>query len=313
VTIVAAEGSSPREAGAKMLVTPNEFMGTIGGGGLEHRMLDEARQMISEQNGPARQVQDVPLGPDLGQCCGGLVHLVFERLGSRDLDWLKAWQSAEEGAVTREFRTPLSDPASKIWVDLAEGPRETILTQENGGPHMVEVVRREKESVWIFGAGHVAQALVPVLSGLDFDVTVVDERPEWLAKIDEAQASTVFNLVPESHAAHVPPGGVVLAMTHNHGLDFDICSAALRREDIAFVGMIGSASKRVQAVRHFTAQNVSEDALSRFVSPIGVGGVRDKRPAAIAVSVATQLLQFFAKQNKPSAALSPETASAGDE
>jgi xanthine dehydrogenase accessory factor len=296
-----------------MLVTRREFIGTIGGGGLEHRMLDEARQMIADSDGPARQAQDIPLGPDLGQCCGGFVHLVFERLGSLDLDWLKAWRSAEEGAVTREFRTPLAGQSSKTWVDLVEAPRETILAEEAGDLHMVEVVRREKECVWIFGAGHVAQALVPVLSGLDFDVTVVDERPEWLEKTDEAQASTTFNLVPESEVAHMPPGSALLAMTHNHGLDFDICSAALHRKNIPFVGMIGSTSKRVQALRHFSGQNVGDGALQRFVSPIGVDGVRDKRPAAIAVSVATQLLQFFAKQNNSSAALSAETASAGDE
>ena len=76
VTVAIAEGSVPREPGAKMLVTRDAFAGTIGGGHLEHRAIEIARAMLEE--GGAPRLERFALGPSLGQCCGGVAHLVFE-------------------------------------------------------------------------------------------------------------------------------------------------------------------------------------------------------------------------------------------
>ena len=76
VTVAIVEGSVPREPGAKMLVTRDGFAGTVGGGHLEHRAIDMARTML-EEGGVAR-IERFALGPSLGQCCGGIAHLVFE-------------------------------------------------------------------------------------------------------------------------------------------------------------------------------------------------------------------------------------------
>lgn len=299
VTVVAAEGSSPREAGAKMLVFEDQFLGTIGGGGLEMRVLEEARRFAAREG--IFLFEDIPLGPDLGQCCGGFVHLVYERISRGDLGWLKSWQSAEAGLAQGELRSAFGDEPSKIWREVAVDVSRTRFDSKKGV--LIESVRRQRQPVWIFGSGHVGGALAPVLAELDFDVTVVDDRKEWLEKIDRDDVTRIFSLVPEGEVSRVPSSAFVIAMTPTHGLDFDICAAALAREDLPYVGMIGSKSKRVQALRHFKAQNISEASLARFVSPIGLEGLRDKRPAAIAVSVGVQLLRFEQVQSAKSETL----------
>ncbi|TNE38907.1 MAG: xanthine dehydrogenase accessory protein XdhC [Alphaproteobacteria bacterium] len=288
VTVIAAEGSSPRETGAKMLVLKDRFVGTIGGGGLELRVLETARGFFEKDVSP--QFEDIPLGPDLGQCCGGFVHLVYEKIGRGSLGWLWDWLRAEQGISPGVLVSRFEDGGSKEW---RAQPVEVSSTHFDAKTRVLtEEVRRERLPVWIFGAGHVGQAVASVLATLDYEVTVVDEREEWLGRLDASKVTPLFSLVPEGDVARIPAGGTVLVMTPTHALDFDICAAALARDDLPFVGMIGSRSKRAQALRYFASQNIPEAALKRFFSPIGLSGLRDKRPAAIAVSVAAQLLQF---------------------
>src|SRR5215218_45197 len=91
-TVVGAQGSTPREAGARMLVWPERFTGTIGGGALERQALDQARRLL-DQDGRRHALQDYPLGPLLGQCCGGHVRLLVERIDAASLPWLEAAQA----------------------------------------------------------------------------------------------------------------------------------------------------------------------------------------------------------------------------
>ena len=89
VTVLATEGSAPREAGARMLVTEDGLIGTIGGGNLEHQAARQARALLHRPAGEWR-VQDYPLGPFLGQCCGGRVRVMLEHLNPAEPDWLRA-------------------------------------------------------------------------------------------------------------------------------------------------------------------------------------------------------------------------------
>ena len=73
VEVARAKGSTPREAGAYMLVSPKSIHGTIGGGQLEFMAIDQAREILADPKGPAELLLDVPLGPEIGQCCGGRV------------------------------------------------------------------------------------------------------------------------------------------------------------------------------------------------------------------------------------------------
>src|SRR5512147_2202511 len=95
VTVVGARGSTPRELGARMLVWPDRFTGTIGGGSLERQGLDQARGLL-RQGSRRHALQDYPLGPLLGQCCGGHVRLLVEALDEASVDWLAAADGKRE-------------------------------------------------------------------------------------------------------------------------------------------------------------------------------------------------------------------------
>lgn len=86
VRVDAAQGSVPRETGAWMAVFAGSVVGTIGGGHLELQAIEEARRRLSATGGEA--VLRYPLGPALGQCCGGVVHLRYERLTRADASGL---------------------------------------------------------------------------------------------------------------------------------------------------------------------------------------------------------------------------------
>ena len=97
LTVVATEGSTPREAGSKMLVHEAGFEDSIGGGNLEFKAIERARAMLA--GGPAVELAEFALGPSLGQCCGGRVALMLERLDPRALSWLEGWQQSPAGHV----------------------------------------------------------------------------------------------------------------------------------------------------------------------------------------------------------------------
>jgi xanthine dehydrogenase accessory factor len=126
---------------------------------------------------------------------------------------------------------------------------------------------------------------------LPFALTVVDSRDEWLAGVPGLRVQRVCEADPVSLVAAIPPGSVVLVMTHSHELDYAICRAALERHDLDWVGLIGSETKATCFRLRLGRDGVHDDHIAALVSPIGIGGVRSKLPAAIAVSVAAQLLQ----------------------
>jgi xanthine dehydrogenase accessory factor len=142
----------------------------------------------------------------------------------------------------------------------------------------------------LFGAGHVGRALVRVLEPLVDRIVWSDGRPEEFPALlppnVRADSGDPFELI-----AAMPPGALYLVMTHNHSLDLALCEAVLQRRDHAYLGLIGSASKRRRFEKHLREEGLTDADLQRLTSPIGVPGIRSKEPAAIAVAVAAQLLQ----------------------
>ncbi len=96
VTVASTKGSAPREAGTKMIVTPTDVHGTIGGGHLEHKAIAIARDQLAAGRASDMPLRRFPLGASLGQCCGGLVNLLFEPL-AQDAPWLDAVANARRG------------------------------------------------------------------------------------------------------------------------------------------------------------------------------------------------------------------------
>jgi len=290
-TVVAVNGSAPRALQAKMIITQDSIVDTLGGGGLEHDVVNTARQLLSGEIAatvskevkpklskvndesaatPSKAVRreavytkHYPLGAKLAQCCGGSVTVMFECF--------------------------------------------------NVTPPM---------SVLVFGAGHVASALMTILAELPCQVDWVDSRPEMFERysVDEPNTnqSKLYNL-----PAHIRPhiddepvdfvrpfieqGGqrFVLVMTHDHSVDFELVRAALdtisdttsahdKYPDITapYIGCIASATKAKRFRDRLMQRGYSEHLVNQLVMPIGlpIGG---KEPIAVAVSIVAQLLQRY--------------------
>ncbi len=242
VTLTGTEGSTPRAAGAVMIVNPHESAGSIGGGQLEFHCIAQAREMLALQE--ARRELDIPLGPQMGQCCGGRAKVRLERASMHHV------------------------------ASLAEA--ETLTT--NAQP-----------CVLIYGAGHTGRALAQALALLPLHVTVIDDRADVFGGLPEAIALRHLP-DPQEAVLAAPRGAAHVILTHSHALDYRLTEAALRRCDAAYVGLIGSATKKARFAQSFLRNGGSAAELVRLTCPIGGTQVRDKRPEVIAALTAAELV-----------------------
>lgn len=283
VSVLATEGSAPRGAGTRMLVTAEGLYGTIGGGALEFRAVEQARAVLGHAPGRWR-VQDYPLGPLLGQCCGGRVRLLVEHVDRAALGWLS---DAQEGRVLVSVlgeqgiaRAVGDGPAAAI---SARGERPDV------GARLAEVIGGFRRPLYLFGAGHVGQAIAWHGAGLPIRLAWFDVRAEF------ADVPGV-TLVPDSDiercVAEAPDDAAMAILTHDHALDYRLTRAALLRTPLAFIGLIGSQTKRARFLSRLARDGVSAEARGRLVCPIGLPGVTGKEPDVIAVAVLAQLLQL---------------------
>lgn len=246
VRVTAVWGSTPRSAGTRMAVAPEGIDGTIGGGRLEWEVTARAREMIAKNETEAGM--DMPLGPALGQCCGGRMSLALERADAR--------------AMRRFSREEQAD---------LEGEGEIV----------------------IFGAGHVGTALVAALSPLPVRVTWWDQREGFLPAEPQPGIS-LSSGDPLAAVRAAAPGAALVVMTHIHAQDYEIAEAALARVDLAYVGMIGSRTKRARFDKWALARGADKAAIARLVSPIGDAGISDKRPPVIAALTAAEIMKALA-------------------
>lgn len=247
VEVTETKGSTPREAGTMMLVSATSLWGTIGGGHLEFLAIEHARKRLSGEE--VAETLDVPLGPEIGQCCGGRTLLSFRMI-----------DEAVAAALMQRLRAE----------------------------------RANFPEVMLFGAGHVGLALARALAPLPLAVTLIDSRPE----IDGTPPKGVtFRCVamPEAEIARAKPGAAIVILTHDHALDFLIAKEALARADLAYVGMIGSKTKRATFASFLEREGANRASMDRLTLPIGGSTVKDKRPAVIAAMVAAELLGVLLK------------------
>ena len=155
------------------------------------------------------------------------------------------------------------------------------------------VVSRGRPILWLYGAGHVGQALIRAICDLPFDVTWVDSRAQLLPADLPENIHAVHVAEPVSVVETAPMNACHLVMTHDHALDYTLCRAVLNRSEFAWLGLIGSKSKGAKFRSRLAREGFAPEAIARLVSPIGLGAVESKWPAAIAIAVAAQLLQVF--------------------
>ena len=234
VVLTESLGSTPQDAGAKMLVTPAGLhAGTVGGGKVEAKAIALAQEMLATGAATPRFV-NWALKTDVGMTCGGSVKLYFE--------------------------PHPAGGAGAAW------------------------------PIWIFGAGHVVQALVPVLAPLDCQLTVVDPRREWLDRLPRARnARYVEAAEPADLVPSMPAHAFLLCLTKGHASDRPVLQRALAERNFPFVGVIGSAAKAKVLQKELVAAGLPAKRAKQFHCPVGLPfGSND--PREIALSIAAQLL-----------------------
>ena len=284
VRVVVADiaGSVPREVGASMLVWPGGQSGTIGGGTLEHEATKAALRML--ENGAASQASRHPLGPALGQCCGGAVTLVSERFDEASLPSEDSSHFAR--AIDGETAMPL---ALKRALRIARAQGQPVESQFSQG-WMIEPISPARTPLWIWGAGHVGRAMVTTIAPLpQFDITWIDtDRARFPQEIPTA-VTPAFAANPADLLSYVPKDAHHLILTYSHALDLELCHRLLAH-DFAFAGLIGSKTKWARFQNRLSDLGHTRDQIHRITCPIGDPSL-GKHPQAIAIGVAQALIQ----------------------
>lgn len=297
VVVAEVKGSAPREPGAELRVWPHRFEGTIGGGQLEFEALARARGLIG------RRVERIPLGPAMGQCCGGAVTLCYERITESQVP--RAGEMLRAVAMTPETPTPLFVHRAQARArDRGERPALRF-----GGGWLLEPVDPPKQPLWIWGAGHVGRALVNVLEPLGtLAITWVDTDARRFPEASQGPARLIAenpaDLVPLS-----PANAQHVIATYSHALDLELCHRLLS-QGFAGCGLIGSATKWVRFRNRLRILGHSDAQISRIACPIG-DPTLGKAPEAIAIGIAGALLKTLSVQSDRAGTAIPRKGRAG--
>lgn len=283
VVVTDAEGSTPREAGAAMCVWAGGQDGTIGGGALEHEAADAARRQLAD--GAADRLVRVPLGPNLGQCCGGAVALLSE-----------TWDAGRLAAAASDV---VARPLPGRGAEMPLAVRRILAAARGEGRlpaartvqgWFVEPVARPSRELWLWGAGHVGRAVVAVLAPMpDLRITWIDTAADrFPAPADDGVVRRVA-ASPADLVAQAPADAEHLVMTFSHALDLELCHRILRR-GFRRLGLIGSATKWARFRSRLAALGHPASEIARIDCPIGRPDY-GKHPQAIAIGVAAAFIE----------------------
>ena len=291
VTLARVEGSSPREAGARMVVRPSGgFHGTIGGGALEWAALDAAQAALKEGRGPRLAPLAGARARAWRNAAADGSNGAIETFDTRDLDDLSPFgdrrgrrRSDAQGAP-RAATAGSSGRSSTSW--RSEAPTARLPADEG----WIEPLGDSARAVYLFGAGHVGRALALALAPLPFAVRWIDSRRDAFPAHAPANVALIHAPEPAAELADAPDGALIVVMTHSHALDLEIVAAALAPERFGYVGLIGSATKRARFLSQMRAAGLTEVRARPPRLPDRPPGVKAKDPAVIAASTAAQLL-----------------------
>ena len=311
VTIVASSGSAPRGAGARMLVTERgRIYGTIGGGAVEYKGEQIAAEILrtkrSRQENFRLFKNDVA---DIGMVCGGAVDVYFRFISAGDAGTLRLIETCASLFKTLEpswLITELTGGGLSVFGEkqglLGDPVPDEILRALSSRPAQHEVDGRiyycekllQPGRVYLFGGGHISQALAPLLLTLDFPCVVLDDRDDYLRpelfggaqtrRIDPEDISDLIREFTENDC--------VCIMTRGHKDDMRIQKQVMR-SPVRYIGVIGSARKQRTVKEQILALGYEEAEFEKVVSPIGLDIGADS-PAEIAVSIAAQLVMVRA-------------------
>lgn len=311
VTIIGERGSAPRGTGSQMLVNMDGLLlGTIGGGAVEHQSVALARQLLEQKRSDLHDyVLRSNRTEDIGMACGGDVSVWFQYADHKDPRWAEL-----AGAVLAQ--TNARKPG---WlVQKLDGSFPTLLGEDGqtlAGPAVAQgdayripgCVRTGEgfsmplpigERAVIFGGGHIARELAPLLHRVGFRVTVMDNRPEYADPADFPGAERVIcgDYLKLSDYVALTEEDYVVVMTNGHSHDYDIQEQALRKK-LAYIGVIGSRRKTAVVNARLREAGVPEAGIAQVHTPIGMA-IKAVTPAEIAVSIAGEMILERARRRE---------------
>jgi len=284
VLILKTSGSAPRNYGTWMIIWKNGQFGTIGGGQLEYQVTKNARDLLESSN--YLKIRKYSLGPDIGQCCGGSVEVLIEKLDSEKLKII----SNEDGYFARSVCQ--NDKTLKIISKIKNYRNRSLpINFSYCDGWVIEPLAPEKKTLWIYGAGHVGTAISHTISNLNkFSISCIDiskdrypsNFPDCVERLIAANPAEIVKYAPvETHH---------LILTYSHALDLEICNQLLKQKFLS-AGLIGSKTKWVRFKKRLSEMGYTLEDINRIVCPIGDPSL-GKSPYEIAIGVASMLLSY---------------------
>jgi len=238
--IINAEGSVPSEAGNYMLISEEDIFGTIGGGHLEYLIINKSKELLKNKIKKS-EILSIPLGPGIGQCCGGYVQIQ--------------------------------------------------LTQHANGEKSLEHSIKNS-NLFIFGAGHIGQALSSKSLDLNFNVHLIDSRKNFLLMNEYEDIDYIFAKEPWKLIKNLPKNSYYIILTHSHDFDFKIINETLKYNSFKFIGLIGSKTKKNKFSNRLKQNGHNQSLINLIECPVGLNIKHTKEPNEIAISIIAKLIDY---------------------
>jgi len=240
--IIEVKGSSPNNLNDIILISTDTIFGTIGGGNLEYLVIDEAKKLLDKNI--VNKVMNIPLGPGIGQCCGGYVQIKLS-LHSNSEDALK---------------------------------------NEN-------IIDNFKPNLYIFGSGHIGQALISKLENINFNTFIIDSREDYLKMTNIKDVNYLLSKKPWEIVSKLEDNSYFVVLTHSHDYDLKILNEILKKNN-TFVGLIGSLTKKKRFYKRLIDNGYNKSIVEKIECPIGIDIGNSKDPNEIAFSIITRIISI---------------------
>ena len=295
-TIIASTGSTPRSSGAYMVVgEAGRIYGTIGGGSLEYNVILQGQEQIAQQKNFIYEYTLTMEGSaELGMICGGTCTILYQYLSTDDLPLIQDALGIMESKEQYWLLLPVLEGKLQILQGASEIQGNGLI-EIDGTQYYAERFNFDGK-VYIFGGGHLAQEVVPVLSHLSFRCVVLDDReefskPELFTGAEEVLCVDFKDL---ANAVQITKNDYVAVMTRGHLHDADVEHFVLKTP-AHYIGVVGSRRKAKLTRETLRSEGFSDEQLDRIITPIGLE-IGSETPAEIAISIAAQFIQVRAKR-----------------
>lgn len=286
VGIMEVQGSSPRHKGSFLAVEESGMMcGTIGGGKLEYDALQTARNCIEKKENVISVVEMTDMSEMI---CGGKTTLLFTYLDGRNTgECLNLFHQIEDANLRKEaYYLSFYEKGIPLFLSCREYENRLLLENEQTG---YDCYFKSSERVHLFGSGHVISALVTLLSALEFECLVYDDRQELLQALSDKDCRCKLISYDDIPTAEIAVSDYVVIATRGHERDLDVIRKVLQTK-VHYVGVMGSRRKGSVMRQVLSSEGFGEQDIDRIISPIGLP-IGSETPEEIAVSIAAQLIE----------------------